>query len=242
MRKMNASLKAADGLVAELRLSDDIRRKVAQQCPLLPNGGRSGDNRGIRYVVQNDTNKFTSRSLLQQIHQEVSAQLQQHGITVKSMMSHEEWVLAPTNGRSQNGQKHRDTTCTQPGYLTVLLFFGDITQRGYGGVKIWRNSQHFLPKYDAILSANDSDEFQNATRKLRGLDRENGRIANLNVCNCVVFDSRLIHESLAHAQHTERASLTFYLRLEGLRCLPSADTSSYMDPKDFGIINLEEYI
>ena len=104
-------------------------------------------------------------------------------------MSHEEWVLAPTNGRGFTGQKHRDTTTTQPGIFTVLLFFGDRKQqegRGYGGVKVWRNSQLLFQGHDSI------DHIPNASRELRKHDSGWGKIANLrNADFCVKIPSFL---------------------------------------------------
>ena len=230
---------AADGLYVELNLSDGLMRKTAMKCPAIRNGGKKGVNRGIRQIITNDTTRYTSRPLLQNIHKEVAEQLKQHGITVKTYMSNAEWVLAPTNGRSaKNGPTHRDTNQTQPGYLTVLLFFGDRKLRGYGGVKIWKNSQSFHPGHDSIGGV----EFNNVLRDLKKLDGGWGTIVNLKEFNCVVFDSRLIHESLPHTQHTPRASLTFFLTLKGMVPLPQACDDHYAKPEECDTIDMQQYL
>ena len=229
---------AADGLYVEFNLSDDLMRQTATKCPAIRSGGREGDKRGSRYVITNDTTQYTSHRLLQDIHKEVAEQLKQHGITVRTHMSNAEWVLAPTNGRTSNGPTHRDIKRKQPGYLTVLLFFGDRKLQGspgYGGVKIWKNSQNFYPGHDSIRGA----EFRHVKRKLQSFD---GVIANLENFNCVVFDSRLIHESLRHTQHTPRASLTFFLTLEGMTPLPQACDDHYAKPEECDTIDMQQYL
>lgn len=241
MNALQRSLEAADGLYTEFNLDNGLMREAASHCPVIKNTGKKGDNRDIRGILQNDTARFTSEPLLNQIHEEVAEHLRQHyGITAETFMSHEEWVLAPTNGRGFTGQKHRDTTTTQPGILTVLLFFGDRKQqegRGYGGVKVWRNSQRLFQGHDSI-----DHNIKNASRELRKHDGGWGKKANLKEFNCVVFDSRLIHESLPHTQHTPRASLTFYLRFEGSPHINDADVENYLKPEECGMINMQKYL
>ena len=104
------------------------------------------------------------------------------------------------------------------------------------GVKVWRNSQLLFQGHDSI------DHIPNASRKLRKHDGGWGKKANLHEFNCVVFDSRLIHESLAHTQLTPRASLTFYLRFKGSPHINDADVSNYLKPEECGMINMQEYL
>ena len=243
MSALQRSREAANGLYAEFNLNNSLMWEAASCCPLILSGGRKGTNRCIRYIVQNDTTRFTSKTLLNKIHGEVADHLKEHyGITVKTSRSHEEWVLAPTNGRGSSGQRHRDTRCQQPGILTVLLFFGDRKRRegsgSYGGVKVWRNSQDLYRGRDGI----GEGEFKNSRRRLMDCDGETGKIANLQEFNCVVFDSRLIHESLQHTQHTPRASLTFYLRFPGMPPINDANDEDYLNPEECGIINMQEYL
>ena len=181
----------ADGCILPLNLPDELMSRAATKCPILHNGGKSGERRGLRHIALNDLSRLTSKAILRDLKEEIQKQLIQGGITAPTRMSNVEWVLAGPNTRNkQCGQKHRDTPHKVPGYLTVLIFFGQRKERGYGSALIWRNSSNFMP--DDLYIPNDNENYHNHARQLKKLDGDLGLTVNLKEYNCVVFDSRLI--------------------------------------------------
>ena len=240
------SLANAHGCIYQLNLPDELMKRIATKCPILRSGGKSGDHRGLRYIVLNDSSLLTSKHILGDLKKEIQKQLSQMekgGIYVPTMMSNIEWVLAAPNTRNtQCGQKHRDTPYKVPGYLTVLIFFGQRKQRGYGSALIWQNSSDFMP--DDLYIPNDNKNYHNHTRKLKKLDGGMGLIVKVKEYNCVIFDSRLIHQSLPHSQPpgAHRVSLTFYLTLQNLSRPPRTDSEGYVHLSDCDITDLSNDI
>lgn len=228
----------ADGCILPLNLPDELMSRAATKCPILHNGGKSGERRGLRHIVLNDPSQLTSKAILRDLKEEIQKQLIQGGITAPTRMSNVEWVLAGPNTRNkQCGQKHRDTPHKVPGYLTVLIFFGQRKERGYGSALIWRNSTNFMP--DDLYIPNDNGKYHNHARQLKKLDGDLGLTVNLKEYNCVVFDSRLIHQSLPHSlPGAHRVSLTFYLTLQHLQYPPRTDSKGYVHLSDCDITDL----
>ena len=232
----------ADGCILPLNLPDELMSRAATKCPILHNGGKSGERRGLRHIALNDLSRLTSKAILRDLKEEIQKQLIQGGITAPTRMSNVEWVLAGPNTRNkQCGQKHRDTPHKVPGYLTVLIFFGQRKERGYGSALIWRNSTNFMP--DDLYIPNDNGKYHNHARQLKKLDGDLGLTVNLKEYNCVVFDSRLIHQSLPHSlPGAHRVSLTFYLTLQHLQHPPRTDSEGYVHLSDCVITDLSNDI
>ncbi len=85
----------ADGCVYHLNLPDDLMRGVATKCPTLRTN-KSGANRNIRHMVQNDPHKLTPTKLLRELRSEIERQLSAmgEGTEVKTTLSNAEWVVA----------------------------------------------------------------------------------------------------------------------------------------------------
>lgn len=90
----------------------------------------------------------------------------------------------------------------------------------------------------------DKGEFQNHMRKLKKFDEleEGGREGFLfspGKFNCVIFDSRLWHQSLPHASLAHRVSLTFFLKIKEGRLvdppLPDTPYSYYLKSHEWKV-------
>ena len=246
----SSSRAKANGIIHQCNLSKKIMKKVAKSCPVIIGTGKSGHNRNIRKMAVNIAHELTSDAIFKELKEHLEKELKRVGITASTEVSNVEWVLAlPNNRAKKGGVKHRDVYFQQPGYLTVLLFFGDRESKGYGTAKIWRNTQTFMKGHAYIDS--DKGEFKNHMRKLMKfdeLDEGGGRgfLLSPGKFNCAIFDSRLWHMSLPHTSHAHRVSLTFFLKLKEGRLVdtPPADTtySYYLKRHEWEIVDLSNYI
>ena len=243
-----------DGLFLQLKLPPKLMRRISAQCPAVQTQTKDGSHRKLRLLLENDDQRFISKSLIKELTAEVARHLEQHGITKAEAMrsSHFEWVIASPYGRmKRSGDRHRDILRQTPGVITVLIFFGDLLgidcrktrsnsapATGYGGVEVWRNSQKLLPGSMVI----DESRLKNHLLELR---RRHGSLHGTQIpsegYNCCCFDSRLFHESLPHQQLQHRAALGFYLRLPRLR-KPNIQPTGYIKAEDCNTIDLSEYI
>ncbi len=246
----SSSRAKANGIIHQCNLSKELMKKVAKSCPVIIGTGKSGHNRNIRKMVANIADELTSDAVLEELKEELERKLKRMGITASTEVSNAEWVLAlPNNRGKKGGVKHRDVHYKQPGYLTVLLFFGDRESKGYGTAKIWRNTQTFMKNHAYIDS--DKGEFKNHMRKLNifdELDEGGGRgfLLSPGKFNCAIFDSRLWHLSLPHTSHAHRVSLTFFLKLNEGRLVkpPLSDTtySYYLKRHEWEVVDFSNYI
>lgn len=197
-----------------------------------------------------NTAKLTSDDVMDKLRKELETKLKGWGITAETEVFNPEWSLARPNNRGmRGGVKHRDVYFKRPGYLTVLLFFGDRKSKGFGTVKIWRNSQKFLEEHAYIDS--DKDEFKHHMRKLNKLDKMSegggrGLLFSPGKYNCAIFDSRLWHQSLAHTSLAHRVCLTLFLKIKEGRLAnpPKPDTSYsyYMEDHEWEVVDLRNFI
>jgi hypothetical protein len=249
-RSTSSSSRAkANGFIHQCNVGKKIMKKVAKSCPVIIGTGKSGHNRNIRKFVANNA-ELTSDAVFGELRKHLESKLKRLGITASTELSNGEWVLAlPNNRGNTGGVKHRDVNFKQPGYLTVLLFFGDRKSKGYGSAKIWRNTQTFMKNHTFIDK--DKGEFKNHMRELQKFDEleeggGRGLILSPDLFNCAIFDSRLWHQSLPHTSHAHRVSLTFFLKLkEGkLQPTPPADTtySYYLKRNEWEAVDLSKYI
>jgi hypothetical protein len=106
-----------------------------------------------------------------------------------------------------HGMEHRDTVATANGYLTVIVFYDNLTS---GGVRLWKESQNFKPGND-FLSNRPKD-------LKRSLGKFEEVVVQPEICKVVVFDSRLVHQSLSFTGFSEsqRLSLTFQICIDGV--------------------------
>ena len=186
-RQRNSKMKLnVDGLFFQTTISDSITNKL--QTPLLP-----PQFRGIRHLIKNNET-FASNELMRVIHAAVKAELGKVGITGLMKFSNEEWIVAPPlrNQRVRSsGIIHRDVPYKSSGYLTVIILLGKTSERGYGSINLWQNS-HLLESgrtshYPKNFKRDHLDKCGPATIDLKK--------------NLIIFDSRLIHQSLPHSQY-----------------------------------------
>jgi len=124
-----------------------------------------------------------------------------------------EWVLAyPAHyqgscGRPTyaDGEIHRDE-CRKVNLLSCLVF-GHSAQSG--GIKLWLDSQNYEPNKDC---------FPDSKNLPRLLDRKFKSVVINPVKNlAVIFDARLLHQSLSHRESYQRVVYGFYIRVNGNR-------------------------
>ena len=106
-----------------------------------------------------------------------------------------------------HGTEHRDTIATNTGYLTAIVFYDNLPS---GGVRLWKESQNFKPGKD--FSSNRPNDLK------RSLGKFNELVVQPETCKIIVFDSRLIHQSLSFTGFSEsqRLALTFQISIGGV--------------------------
>ena len=96
---------------------------------------------------------------------------------------------------------------------------------------------------EVIYIPNDGEKFHHHDRQLKKLDGGQGLIVDVKEYNCVIFDSRLIHQSLPHSlPGAHRVSLTFYLTLPNLLSPHQTDSEGYVHLSDCDITDLSNDI
>jgi len=195
--------------------------------------------RGPRQVFTNDTTKYASKSLFEDIVREINTHLKYKCKIDADFVSSDwgNWVLAPrTNlcNSRHGGDTHRDTTSLEVGYLTVLILLGKREEDEYGGVTFYGNSQDIRPEVGTFLG-NDKHYLD------RQIDA--GVVTEEEVrkmeYNCVVFDSRLLHFSHKHTQHMQRTVFSIQLNEEGLPLLVQDEVTTLSD--EDGYVGRIEY-
>lgn len=209
-RQRNSKTKPnVDGLFIQTTISDSITNKL--HTPLLP-----PQFRGVRHLIKNNES-FASKELMTVIHDAVKAELGKVGITGTMKFSNEEWIVARPlrNQRVKNpGIIHRDVPYKSSGYLTVIILLGTL-EHGYGSIQLWQNS-HLLE------SGRTADFPPNFKRdKLKKCPSTEIEPADGNL---IIFDSRLIHQSLPHTQDEQRNALSFFITIGNLQ-MPSPSIS-----------------
>ena len=108
----------------------------------------------------------------------------------------------------QSGEIHRDTYETTGGHLAVLIFLDDCDS---GGVKFWRNSHDFMSgeQFDR------NKKPKNYLRKLRNQHGGDTVIIQPQKNMAVIFDVRVIHQSLAHWGEKQRNVLKYSIACNG---------------------------
>lgn len=108
----------------------------------------------------------------------------------------------------QSGEIHRDTCETTCGHLAVLIFLDNCDS---GGVKFWRNSHDFMPKHQ--FECNNKPK--NYIRQLRNQHGGDSITIQPQKNMAVIFDVRLLHQSLAHWGEKQRNVLSFSIACNG---------------------------
>jgi len=207
--KMNSSSKTitGNGLITHFNVSDESINELSKRVPIIGESYRS-----VRHVFTNDVNKYAPKELFRKIVKEINNHLRCDCNIDDEFKSSENgnWVVAPRSAwckARSSGDVHRDTTQKCPGYLTALILLGKRKEKHYGDITIYANSQEMKPHL-RIFNGNDKTTLNRAA--------DNGRVTKEQVkrveFNCVVFDSRLIHFSHVHTQHSQRTVFGIQLR------------------------------
>ena len=195
--------------------------------------------RGPRQIFTNDTTKYASETLFDDIVGEIKSHLKYRCKIDADFVPSKwgDWVLAPRTtlcNSSHGGYIHRDTTSLEVGYLTVLILLGKREEDEYGGVTIYGNSQDIKPGVRNFLSNNK-----------HYLDRQitAGAVTEEEVrkmeYNTVVFDSRLLHFSHKHTQHMQRTVFSIQLNKKDLDLLEQVEVTTLSD--EDGYVDRIEY-
>ena len=223
---MNSSNKTitGSGLITHFNISDESINELSKRVPII---GES--YRGVRHVITNDVNKYAPKELFHEIVNEINIHLKCDCNIDDEFKSSENgnWVVAPTSTRSKarsSGDVHRDTTQKCPGYLTALIFLGKRKEEHYGDITIYANSQEMKPQL-VIFKGNDKTTLNRAA--------DNGIVTKTQVkrveFNCIVFDSRLLHFSHVHTQHSQRSVFAIQLRRQKLANLKQSEITKLVD-------------
>ena len=195
---------ALDGIKLMIDIPESI---LPVAVPLLE---KSTQGRDLpRVLVQP---KEEDNSLFRELFRSVEGTLINQISSIKSCIWYSPiWICAMdmlSRRSSSHGQIHRDTTTTKCGYLTVLIF---LETSETGGVKFWTGSQNFMPGNEFGVNARPKNLAQLLNRKFR---------VNVETPvrgKALVFDSRLVHQSLAHQADKQRTVLSFTIACNGLR-------------------------
>ena len=127
--------------------------------------------------------------------------------------------------RSQShGKTHRDTECTSVGNLSVIVF---LQSSESGGIKLWKNSQQLFEGNQFELNNRPKDLAQH-------LESFDSIVVNPVKNRAVIFDSRLIHQSMAHKEMYQRCAYSFGIACNGIYVI--------MDDSDVLIVDTYKYI
>jgi hypothetical protein len=137
------------------------------------------------------------------------------------------WICAMDilSRRSQShGKIHRDTECTSVGNLSVIIF---LQASKSSGIKLWKNSQQ--------LFEGNQFEVNNRPKDLaRHLESCDSIMVNPVKKRAIIFDSRLVHQSMAHKEMYHRYAYSFGIACNGLYVI--------MDDSDVLIVETFKYI
>lgn len=219
----NASNNApiCDGLITHFNISEDNIIKLSNKVPFM----KGEKFRGPRQIITNDTTKYASETLFDDIVGEIKHHLKYRCKIDADFVPSKwgDWVLAPRTtlcNSSHGGYIHRDTTSLEIGYLTVLILLGKREEDEYGGVTIYRDSQDIQPDVRNFLGNNK--KYLNRQITAGAVTEEEVRKMEYNT---VVFDSRLLHFSHKHTQHMQRTVFSIQLNMEGLDLLEQEEVS-----------------
>ena len=213
-----------DGLITHFNISDESINKLSERVPIIGESYRS-----VRHIFTNDVNVYASKQLFHKVVEEIQNHLRVDCNIADEFRSSENgnWVVAPTSSKLKarsSGDVHRDTTQKRPGYLTALIFLGKRKEDNYGDITIYANSQ----KMNVHLRI-----FKGNAKTILNRKAKNGIVPMEKVkrveFNCVVFDSRLIHFSHVHTQHSQRTVFAIQLRKKNLLELTQCENTELVD-------------
>lgn len=188
-----------DGFILHDEINKELVKKMSKNIPKLEKVG------GVRRICRNE-DKFVGEKILKEVEEAVKELLSKHGVAEKMGIFNDEWILACPVSKCRNvhhGPIHRD--CTEgPGYLTCIIFVGE-TDENYGKIKIWKESQNIHP----------ADLFHTLPANIR---RILDKLTTVDIgpdmsTNIVIFDSRLLHQSLIHQGDYQRSAFSFYVNV-----------------------------
>lgn len=223
---INSSSKTitGNGLITHFNISDDSINELSRRVPII------GENyRSVRHVFTNDVNKYAPMELFRKIVNEIKIHLRCHCNIDDEFKASEKgnWVIAPRSTfckARRSGDAHRDTTQKCQGYLTALILLGKRKEEHYGDITIYANTQE-MKLHVGIFNGNDKTTLNRAV--------DNGRVTKEKVkrveFNCVVFDSRLIHFSHVHTQHSQRTVFAIQLRRKTLAEIKQSEITKLKD-------------
>ena len=225
---MNSSCKTitVNGLITHFNISDESINELSKRVPIIGERYRS-----VRHVFTNDVKKYAPKELFHKIVNEIKTHLRRDCNIDDEFKSSENgnWVVAPRSTSCKarsSGDAHRDTTQKCPGYLTALILLGKRKEEHYGDITIYANSQE-MKLHLRIFNGNEKTNLNRAA--------DNGRVTKEKVkrveFNCVVFDSRLIHSSHVHTQHSQRTVFAIQLHRKKLAELKQSEITKLEDGK-----------
>ena len=218
---MNSS---GNGLITHFNISDESINELSKRVPIIGERYRS-----VRHVFTNDVKKYAPKELFHEIVNEIKTHLRRDCNIDDEFKSSENgnWVVAPRSTSCKarsSGDAHRDTTQKCPGYLTALILLGKRKEEHYGDITIYANSQE-MKLHLRIFNGNEKTNLNRAA--------DNGRVTKEKVkreeFNCVVFDSRLIHSSHVHTQHSQRTVFAIQLHRKKLAELKQSEITKLKD-------------
>ena len=226
MKSSSKTITAGNGLITHFNISDEHINELSKRVPIIGERYRS-----VRHVFTNDVKKYAPKELFHEIVNEIKTHLRRDCNIDDEFKSSENgnWVVAPrcTSSKARSsGDAHRDTTQKCPGYLTALILLGKRKEEHYGDITIYANSQE-MKLHLRIFNGNEKTNLNRAAK--------NGRVTKEKVkrveFNCVVFDSRLIHSSHVHTQHSQRTVFAIQLHRKKLAELKQSEITKLEDGK-----------
>jgi hypothetical protein len=137
------------------------------------------------------------------------------------------WICAMDilSRRSQShGKLHHDTECTSVGNLSMIVF---LQASESGGIKLWKNSQQ-------LFEGNQFEVNNRPNNLARHLESFDSIMMNPVKNRAIIFDSRQIHQSMAHKEMYQRCAYSFEIACNGLYVI--------MDDSDVLIVDTFKYI
>jgi hypothetical protein len=166
-----------DGMIMEFKVDESVLPERLPICPPARSGAR------VLLKVEDD---------LSPLYHHISEKIKSVWPEVwKVTCYNPQFIASPecsVRDRWTDGLAHRDTPREQSGRLTAIIYFDDLDS---GGIKFWIDSHNFRGGHDFL---------SNRPRHLmEHLQRGFEEVISLpKKYTCVLFDSRLLHQSLVY--------------------------------------------
>jgi len=144
---------------------------------------------------------------LTELYANVSREVMDKFGVKKAICHNPQWICAKSKyGRKHfnHGMEHRDVKEKEFGYLTCIILCDNVDS---GGIRFWRKSHGYIPGMDFLdIQQRPKDLNRRLMRQQYEVD-----IVLPKKDKAIIFDSRLVHQSMVHLGEIQRTALGFII-------------------------------